>query len=161
MAQHRMKISYDGNATVRDILTEAKRGTPIALEIIRSCVETLKTTLLQKKRDGSPNPGVTNIYTGERLPWSWERKPPAGALDQCLFFATLAYAQIALASVPKHDVPLSQSGLLIEADVLHDLMLIVATDTRLTFPAPFPYTQEEMRRAFEEHVPSLLAKKRK
>ena len=157
--QRTMKMSYDGNATVRAILTEAKRGKPIAGEILRICVETLKTTLLKNQREGKPSAGVTNVFTGERLEWSWQRKPPAGALDQCLFFATLIYAQIVTASAPKHDVPLSQSGLLIDRDVLHDLMHIVATDSQLRFDAPFPYSQNEMKRSLEEHeMHSLVSK---
>lgn len=160
MTQQRMNISYDGNAIVRAILTEAKRGMPIAGEIIRSCVDTLKTLLLTKKAAGDSMPGVTNIFTGERLPWSWERKPPAGALDQCLFFATMIYAQIVRNAMPSIGVPLSQSGLLIDRDVLHDLMHIVATDKRLRFDAPFPYTQDEMKRSLEEHAMHRLVSKR-
>src|SRR5579872_1225991 len=114
MTQRTININYDGNATVRDILREARRGKPIALEIIRSCVTNLKTALLKKKRAGDVAAGITNFFTGERLAWSWERKPPAGALDQLLFFATLAYAQIVTSAAPPNSVPLSQSGLLIE-----------------------------------------------
>lgn len=150
--QRTIKRSYDGNATIRAILTEAKRGKPIALEIIRSSVENTKTALRKKQRAGDTSAGITNFLTGERLPWSWERVSQTRALDQCLFFATLAYAQIARSAAPDNDVPLSQSGLLIDPDVLCDLMQFVATDTQLAFPAPFPYTQNEMRRAFEERM---------
>lgn len=152
MTQRTIKMNYDGNTLVGDILTQAKRGQPIALEIIRSCVEDVKKQLLKKKQDGKPAPGVTNIFTGERLPFSWERVPPAGALDQCLFFATLIYALVVTNVTPPNSVPLSQSGLLIDRDILHDLMHVVATDSKLHFDAPFPYSQNEMKRSLEEHA---------
>lgn len=143
-----------GDAVLEALLHKAGEGDENARYILHSTLNRGMDGLEIAKRRGT-DPGLINFFTKKRMAWSWRRHAPLGALEQLVFLASLTYAIIVKEAGPKTGIQLSQVGFVLGLDTLTKLMHFIATDSEIVIDKPFPYSQDEMRRSFEEHSPNI------
>ncbi len=114
-----------------------------AVRALRLAVEQAQGRM-KLAHDKGGSPGITNIFTGVRVPLNWQKRH-GGCYDLLLWLATVTHACIIAG-----ERVLSETPVLTDTDILRDLMRFIVTDTGISIKTPFPYTQTDMRRAFEE-----------
>ncbi len=115
----------------------------LATRTLRLAIEQAQERM-KLAHDKGRSPGITNLFTGVRVPLDWSRRPN-GAYDLLLWLASVALAEIAA-----NGRTFSETPIMTDAETLREIMRFVAHDSGISIKAPFPYTQQEMRRAFEE-----------